>query len=122
MIVSGCTGSFVAPGSLGSECAESPEPEVVMYFESVRNSSAVYLAFEHFWYFAGAVVSVPHPNLLLYSCKWDGLVPIYIILLLGGAVALGVGCSCSWDSIFMGGLEFVTVMVLLVGGISQSFS
>ena len=39
----------------------------------------------------------------------------------GGAVALGVGCSCSWGSIFMGSLEFVAVTVLLVGGIGQSF-
>ena len=39
----------------------------------------------------------------------------------GGAVALGVGCSCSWGSIFIGGLEFVAVTVLLVGGIGQSF-
>ena len=38
----------------------------------------------------------------------------------GSAAALGVGCS--WDSIFMGGLELVTITVLLVGGIDQSFS
>ena len=39
----------------------------------------------------------------------------------GGAVALGVGCFCSWGSIFIGSLEFMAVMVLLVGGISQCF-
>ena len=33
----------------------------------------------------------------------------------------GCGCSCSWGSIFMGNLEFVAIMELLVGGISQSF-
>ena len=37
-----------------------------------------------------------------------------------GAVALGLGCSWAWGSIFMGGLE-VAVVALLVGGISQSF-
>ena len=36
-----------------------------------------------------------------------------------GAVTLGVGCSCSWSSIFMGGLEFVAVATLLVRGISS---
>ena len=39
----------------------------------------------------------------------------------GGGAALGVGCSCAWGSIFMGGLEFIAVTVLLVGWISQSF-
>ena len=39
----------------------------------------------------------------------------------GGVAALGVGCSCAWGSIFMGGLELVVVAILLVGGISQSF-
>ena len=38
-----------------------------------------------------------------------------------GATVLRVGCSCAWGSIFMGGLELVGVMVLLVGGINQSF-
>ena len=38
-----------------------------------------------------------------------------------GAVALEVGCSWAWGSIFMGGVEVVVVIVLLVGGISQSF-
>ena len=96
MIVSGCTGSFVVPGSLWSEYAESPEPEVDVYFGCERNSPAVYLVFECFWYFAGAVFGVYHPNPLLYSCKWDSLVPISIILPWGSAVALGVGCFCSW--------------------------
>ena len=38
-----------------------------------------------------------------------------------GAVVLGVGCSWPWGSIFMGGFEVVAVVVLLVGGIGQSF-
>ena len=81
MIASRCTVSFVAPGNLGSECAESPEPEVV-YFGSGGNS-VVYLVFVCFSYFPGAVFDAHHPNLLLYSCKWDSLVPIHIVLLLG---------------------------------------
>ena len=80
MNVSGFAGSFVVPGSLGSECTESSEPEVVMYFGSGRNSSAVYLVFECFWCFVGVVFGAHHPNLLLYSCKWDSSVPICIIL------------------------------------------
>ena len=39
----------------------------------------------------------------------------------GGGAALGVGCSCAWGSIFMVGLEFVAVTVLLARGIGQSF-
>ena len=39
----------------------------------------------------------------------------------GGAAALGVGCSCAWGSILMGGLELVAVTVLLAGEIGQSF-
>ena len=38
-----------------------------------------------------------------------------------GAVALGAGLFDSWDSIFIGGLGFMAVMVLLAGGIGQSF-
>ena len=38
-----------------------------------------------------------------------------------GAVALGVGWFGSWGSILIGGLGIVAVMVLLVGGIGQSF-
>ena len=101
MIISGCAGSFVAPGSLGSECAESPEPEVVVHFGSGGNSSAVYLVFECFWYFAGAVFGTHHPNPLLHSCKWDSLVPICIVLLLGvlshsGLAVLVLGAQFLW--------------------------
>ena len=39
----------------------------------------------------------------------------------GSVATLGVGCSCVWGSIVMGGLELVAVTVLLVGGIGQSF-
>ena len=67
MIVSGCAGSFVVPGSLG--CTESPEPEVVVYFGSGRNSSVVYLVFEHFWYFAGAVLVLTIPIFLYILAK-----------------------------------------------------
>ena len=119
MIVSGCTGSFVVPGSLG--CAEGPEPEVVMYFGSGRNSSDVYHMFGCFWWFAGVVFGAHHLDLLLYSCKWDSSVPIHIVLLLVVLLHWGFGCSCSLGSIFMCSLEFVAVTVLLVGGICQSF-
>ena len=54
----------MVPSSLGS--TEGPEPEVVMYFGSGRNSSAVCLVFEHFWWFAGVVFGAHHPNLLLH--------------------------------------------------------
>ena len=76
MIVSGCTGSLVATGSLGSECAESPEPEVVMHFESGRNSVVVHLVFECFWCSVEVVSGALQPNLPLCFCKWDSSVPI----------------------------------------------
>ena len=38
-----------------------------------------------------------------------------------GAVALRVGWSCSWGSIFIGSIGFVVVAVLEMGGIGQSF-
>ena len=70
MIVSACAGSFVALDSLGSEGAGDPAPEVVMCFESGRNSSVVvYLVSKCFWCFAGLVFGVHHPNLLPCSCK-----------------------------------------------------
>ena len=66
-------------GSLG--CAEGPEPEFASCFGSGQNSF-VYLVFECLCWFAGIVFAVYHPNLLLYSCKWDSLVPICIALVL----------------------------------------
>ena len=120
MIVPGFAESFVAPGSLGSECAESPEPEVVVYFGSGGSSSAVYLVFEYFL-------------VLCWSCFWCSPSQSSTFLQMGqfgphlhhsafgDAVTLRVGCSGSWDSIFMGGLEFVAVVLELVGGIGQSF-
>ena len=101
MIVSGCAGSCVASGSLGSECAVSPEPEVVMYVGSGRNSSAVYLVFEYFWCFVGVVFGAHHPNLLLYSCKWDSsvlicIVQLLVVLLHWGLAALVLGAQSLW--------------------------
>ena len=102
MIVSGWTGSFVALGSLESEGALSPVPEVVGYFESGGNSSAaVHFGFECFWCFAGFVFGIHHPNLLLCFCKWDNLVPIHIILLLvvvlhWGLDVLVLGAQSLW--------------------------
>ena len=102
MIMSGCAGSFVVFDSLGSEGTWSPVPEVVMHFESGRNSSAaVHLESECFWCFVGFVFSVHHPNLPLCSCKWGSLVPIHIILLLvvllhWGLVVLVLGAQCLW--------------------------
>ena len=61
------------------------------------------------------------PNFLPYVCKWGSLVPINIIPLLWCCYTR-VGCSWAWGSIFMGGFEVVTVVVLLVGGISHLFS
>ena len=61
------------------------------------------------------------PSLLLYFCKMGqfGTHPHHSTFC--GAVVLEVGCSWAWGSIFMGGFEVVAVVVLLVGGISQSF-
>ena len=39
----------------------------------------------------------------------------------GGGAALGVGCSGAWGSIFMGGLELVAAVALLVGGSANPF-
>ena len=70
MIVSVCAGSFVVPGSLGSECAENPEPGVAVYFGSGRNSSVVvHLVFGCSWSSVEVVFGALHPNLLAYSCK-----------------------------------------------------
>ena len=70
MIVSGCTGSFVAPGS--------SEPEVHLEFGG--NSVVVPLVFECFWCFVGVNFGAHHTNLPLYFCKWDNLVPICIVV------------------------------------------
>ena len=102
MIVSGCTGSFVALGSLESEGTGSPAPEVYMHFASGGNSSvAVHLPFEGFWCFVGFVFGVNHPNLPLYFCKRGNLVSIHIILLLvvllhWGLVVLVLGAQSLW--------------------------
>ena len=121
MIVSGCAGSFVAPGSCGSEGTESPRHEVVMHLGFGGNSAVVLLVF----------LSVFGVLLELFLVL---TIPIFLYILqrgqfslhlhhfaFGGAAALGVGHSCAWGSIFMDCLELVGVKVLLVGGISQSF-
>ena len=88
--------------SLGSEGTGSLIPEAVMYFEPGGNSAAVvYLMSECFWCFVGFVFGVHHPNLLLYFCKWDSLVPIHIILLFvvllhWGLVVLVLGAQSLW--------------------------
>ena len=110
-IVSRCAGGFVVPSSLG--CADSSEPDFASCFGSEKKSSAVYLVLECLYWFVGVVFGAHHPNILLHSSKGDssGF----------GVVALEVGWSCSWGLLFIGSLGFVAVMVLLVGGISQSF-
>ena len=70
MVVSGCAGSFVAPGSSGTEGVESSEPEVVMHLGFGGNSSVVVpLVFECFRCFVGVVFGAHHLNLPLYFCK-----------------------------------------------------
>ena len=71
-------------------------------------------------YSVGIAFGCYHPNLLLYFCKRGNLIPIHIISLFVCCL-LGVGCSWTWGSIFMRGFEVVAVVVLLVGGIGQSF-
>ena len=102
---------FVVLGSLG--CAEGSEPEFALCFGSGKNSSAVYLVFECFCWFAGIAFDACHPSLLQHSFKWDSLVPICIALVL---VLLYWGLAD-----LVPGVQFVAVMVLLVGGIGQSF-
>ena len=48
----------------------------------LESSSAVYLVFECFCWFAGIAFDAHHPSLLLHSCKWDTLVPICTTLIL----------------------------------------
>ena len=81
MIVSRCTGNFVAFGSLVSEGTGSPEPEGVVHFGSRGSSSVVvHLVSECFWCFVEFVFGAHHPNPPLYSYKWGSLVPICIVL------------------------------------------
>ena len=60
MIVSGWVWDYVVPDSLG--CTESSEPKIALCFGSGKNSSAVYLPFECFCWFAGIVFGASHPN------------------------------------------------------------
>ena len=66
-------GGFVVPGSLG--CTEGSDLEFVSCFGFGKNSSAVYLLFECFCWFAGIAFDAHHPSPLLHSCKWNNLVP-----------------------------------------------
>ena len=92
-----------------------------MQFESGRNSSAVvHLVSECFWCFVAFVFGVHHPNFPLFL-QMGKFGPHPHHSAFGGAAALGVGCSCAWGLIFIGGLELVVATVLLVGGIGQTF-
>ena len=108
-------------GSLGPEGAGSPEPEVVVHFGAGGNSFvavhlvSVFLVFcwNCFWCSSSQSSSIflqmgqfsPHPHCSAF----------------GGGAALVVVCSGAWGSIFIGGLELVAAVALLVGRISQYF-
>ena len=101
MIVSRCTGSFVALESLGSEGTGSPVPEVAMHFGSGGNSAVEHLVSECFWCFVGLVFGVHHP--------------IFLYIFANGVIQSLSTLFCFWWYCCTGGWLFLYLRLNLYG-------